>query len=105
MAGREQLGVKDLGQDFQTFDDARPCAIEILIAVGDEDAVALHSLQLAPTRAALEKRHLLKRPRHIEAARVYEDDIWIGDNNLVPIEPWRRLASYAKQIFATGHLH
>ncbi|HEY8832795.1 MAG TPA: hypothetical protein VIM21_09815 [Gemmatimonadaceae bacterium] len=40
--------MKDLGQDFQTFDDARPRAVEILIAVGDEDAIALHGLQLAP---------------------------------------------------------
>ena len=40
--------MKDLGQDFQTFDDARPRAVEILIAVGDEDAIALYGLQLAP---------------------------------------------------------
>ena len=39
IAGREYLGVKDLSQNFQTFDDAGPWAVEILIAVGDEDAI------------------------------------------------------------------
>ena len=33
--------MKDLGQNFQTFDDARSRAVEILIAVGDDDAIAL----------------------------------------------------------------
>ena len=80
--------MKYLGQDFQTFDDARPRAVEILIAVDDEDATTLNSLQLAPTRAAIKQWHLLKRSRYVEAARMYEDDIRIGDNNLVPIEPW-----------------
>jgi hypothetical protein len=40
--------MKNLGQNFQTFDDARSRTVEILIAVGDEDAVAPHGLQLAP---------------------------------------------------------
>ena len=44
MAGRKQLRVKDLGQHFQTFDNARPRAIKILIAVGDEDTMVLHGL-------------------------------------------------------------
>jgi hypothetical protein len=33
------------------------------------------------------------------------DDIGVGDNNLLPIEPGRRLARRAKQILTTGHLH
>jgi len=82
--------VKDLRQHFQTFDDAGPWAVEILITVGDEDAIVLHGLQLAPAGAVLKQRHLLKRSRHVEAARVHEDDIRVGGNNLVPIEPWRR---------------
>jgi hypothetical protein len=41
--------VKDLGQNLQTFDDARSRAVEILFAVGDEDATLLSSLQLVPT--------------------------------------------------------
>ncbi len=61
--------------------------IEILIAVGDEDATVLNSLQLAPTGLMPEKRHLLKRSRDVKAARVHHNDIWIGDNKLVPIEP------------------
>jgi hypothetical protein len=94
--------VKDLGQNLQTFDDARSRAVEILFAVGDEDATLLSSLQLVPTRAALETRNLPKRPRYVKAARVYEDDIWIGDNNLVPIEPWRRLALYLQVEICGG---
>ena len=77
--------MKDLGQNFQTFDHARAPPIEILIAVGDEDATLLNSLQLAPTGLMLEKRHLLKRSRYVKAARVHHNDIWIGDNKLVPI--------------------
>ncbi len=84
--------MKDLGQDFQTFDDARPRAVEILIAVGDEDAVAPHGLQLAPAWAALKQRYLVKRSRYVKAARVHQNDIRIDDKKLVPIEPWRRLA-------------
>src|SRR6476661_10454986 len=91
IAGREQLWMKDLGQNFQTFDDARSRAVEILIAVGDDDAIALHGLQLAPAGAALKQRHLLKRSRYVKAARVHQNDIRVGDNKLVPIEPWRRL--------------
>jgi hypothetical protein len=34
--------MKDLGQNFQTFDDARSRAVEILIAVGDEDVEDAH---------------------------------------------------------------
>src|SRR6185437_4544858 len=97
--------MKDLSHYFQTFDDARPRTIEILIAVGDKDATPPHRLQSAPAGAVLKKRHLLKRSRYVEAARMYEDDIRIGGNNLVPIEPWRRLALGPEQIFATGHLH
>ena len=74
--------MKDFGQNLQTFDDARPRAVEILIAVGDEDAIALHGLQLAPARAALQQRHLLKRSRYVKAARVHEEDVRICENKL-----------------------
>ena len=50
IAGREQLRVKDLAQYFQTFDDARPRAIKILIAVGDEDAITLRGKPASPFR-------------------------------------------------------
>ena len=60
---------------------------------------------VAPAGAALKQRHLLKRSRYVEAARVHEEDIRISFNNLVPIEPWRRLTRCAKQILAAGHLH
>jgi hypothetical protein len=105
MAGREQLGVKDLGEDFQTFDDARPWTIEILIAVGDKDAISLHPVELAPAGTALKQRHLVKRSCHVEAARVHQDDIRVGGNNLVPVKPQRRLARRAKQVLATGDLY
>jgi len=83
--------MKDLGQNFQTFDDARSRAVEILIAVGDEDATVLHGLQLAPARSMFKQRHLVKRSLYVKAARVHQNDIRVGDNKLVPIEPWRRL--------------
>ena len=35
ITGREHLGVKDLGQYLQTFNDTRPRPVEILIAVGN----------------------------------------------------------------------
>src|SRR5690349_19032065 len=101
---REEFGVKDLRQYLQAFDDARPRTVEILIAIRDKDALPLHCLQLAPAGAALNQWHLLKRSRYVEAARVHENNIRIGGQNLVPIEPWRRLAGRAKQIIATGHL-
>jgi hypothetical protein len=66
--------MKDFGQNLQTFDDARPRAVEVLIA--------LHGLQLAPARAALEQRHLLKRSRYVKAARVHEEDVRICENKL-----------------------
>ena len=78
--------MKDLRQNFQTFDDARSRTVEILIAVGDEDAITLHGLQLAPARARLKHWHLLKRSLYIKAARVHEDDVWVGGNELVPID-------------------
>ena len=74
--------MEDLGQDFQAFDDARSRTVEILIAIGNEDAIALHGLQLAPARAALEQRHLLKRSRYVKAARVHEEDVRICENKL-----------------------
>src|SRR6185437_13423372 len=97
--------MKDLSHYFQTFDDARPRTIEILIAVGDKGATPPHGLQFAPAGAVLKKRHLLKRPRHVEAARMHEIEIRVGGNNLVPIGPGRRLARHAKQILATSQWH
>src|SRR5262245_548428 len=97
--------MKDLGQNFQTFDDARSRAVEILIAVGDEDATVLRGLQLAPARSMFKQRHLVKRSLYVKAARVHQNDIRVGDNKLVPIEPWRRLTRCAKQILAAGHFH
>ena len=35
----KNLGMKDLGQDFQRLNDARPGTIEVLIAVGKEHLV------------------------------------------------------------------
>ena len=34
---------------------------------------------------ALKQRHLVKRSCHVEAARVHQDDIRVGGNNLVPM--------------------
>src|SRR6516225_2249426 len=79
--------------------------VEILISVDDEDATTLHCLQRTPAAAALKQWHLLQCSRHVEAARVHEDEIRVGDHNLLPIEPWRRLTGRAKQILSTGHLH
>jgi hypothetical protein len=79
--------VKDLGQNFQTFDDARSWAIKILIAVGDENTILLHSLQFAPAWAALKQRHLLKCSGDVKAARVHQNDIRVSVNKLIPFEP------------------
>ena len=46
IAGREYLGVKDLSQDFQTFDDAGPWAVEVL-GWGQIPTVALNFLIIA----------------------------------------------------------
>jgi hypothetical protein len=105
MARREYLGVKDLGQNFQAFNDARPRAVKILIAIGDKDVIALHGLQIMPAGAMLKQRHFLKCSRYVETARVDKDDIRIGDNDLVPIEPGRRLARHCKEILTTRPLH
>jgi len=47
--------VKDFGQYFQTFDNAGSRTIEILIAVGDKDAISLYGFQLAPAGMALKQ--------------------------------------------------
>lgn len=52
-----------------------------MIAIGDEDVVALHGSQLVPARTALKQRHLLKRSGPVEAARVHDNDIRKRGNN------------------------
>jgi hypothetical protein len=42
--------VKDLGEDLEAFDDAGAGAVEIVIAIGDEDAGLAHGFQVAPAR-------------------------------------------------------
>src|SRR6516162_6733857 len=74
ITGREQFRMEDLGQDFQAFDDARSRTVEILIAVRDKDPLSLHCLQRTPAAAALKQWHLLQCSRHVEAARVHEDE-------------------------------
>ena len=43
MAEREQIRVEHFGQDLQRLDQTRTGAVEILIAVGNEDLVGLDS--------------------------------------------------------------
>ena len=43
--------MKDLGKDLEAFDDAGAGAVEIVIAIGDEDAGLAHGPQVAPARA------------------------------------------------------
>src|SRR5262245_42951682 len=50
VAKTEQFGMEQLSQNLQRFDQARSRAIEILIAVGDKDAILFYRFQLPPFR-------------------------------------------------------
>src|ERR1700730_2825275 len=60
IAGGEQFWVQDLGKDLEALDDAWAGAVEIVIAIGDEDARIAHGPQVAPARAMRKQRHVLE---------------------------------------------
>jgi hypothetical protein len=90
--------VKDLGEDFQTFDDARPGTIEILIAVATKMrslCTALSSRQPGGTQAAASREAFLPcRSRKGAPGRHPGRRQQSGPN-----------ARRAKQVLPTGHLH
>src|SRR5215510_11751567 len=60
MAEMKKFGVERLGQNLKRLDQARSRAIEILIAVCDEDAIVFHRFQLPPCG---ERQSRLRRRR------------------------------------------
>src|SRR6476659_3276867 len=105
MASGEQFWVKDLGKDLEALDDAGAGAVEIVIAIGDDDAGLAHGLQVAPARAMRKQRHVLEAVGDIKAARMHDDDVWISGNERVPLEPGRMLTRLSEQVVTSGHLH
>jgi hypothetical protein len=105
VASSEQFWVKDLRKDLEAFDDAGAGAVEIVIAIGDEDAGLAHGPQVVPARAMRKERHVLEAVGDIKAARMHDDDVWIGGNELIPFEPGLMLPRLSEQVFPAGHLH
>src|SRR5215813_2337412 len=77
MAEMKKFGVERLSQNLQRFDQARSRAIEILIAVCDEDAIVFHRFQLPPRGFSGQQMRLFHRARDVEAARRDEDHVGI----------------------------
>src|SRR5215831_19107499 len=69
----KQFGMEQFGQNLQRFNQARPRTIEILIAVGDIDAILFYRFQLPPFGFACQQISLFHRARDVEAAGRDED--------------------------------
>jgi hypothetical protein len=73
----EFLWMKDLGKDFQRFDQARARAVEELVTIRDKDAAGLGGAQLVPIGSLGQWLCFPSSTRQIEATWQSHDDVWI----------------------------
>src|SRR5713101_4792755 len=92
----ENSRLKDLGQNLQRFDQARTGTIEILVAVGQEDAPIRRGPQLPPIGPPGQGGHFGAGPGEVEAARHDDDVFGIMLAHGFPVEPGRMFAGFAE---------
>ncbi len=74
----EVAGMKNLSENFSRLHQARPWAIEKLIAVSEEHLPLLHGLQPRPQRMLGKRWQFASGTRHVEAARHQDDNLRLG---------------------------
>ena len=89
MAELEKRRMKYFSQDFQRLHHTRARTVEELIAVDDENLIALNGAEPIPGGIRRHQMQIALRVFDPEAARRDDDDLWIGAYEVVPGDPRR----------------
>src|SRR5581483_8044938 len=93
----KDLGMHDLGQDFERLGKARPRSVAILIAVDQVDVVR-GGAQARPLGAGQQWSKLAAGAGDVEAAGQDEDDFGVGGDERFPVQPRSMPAGFAEKV-------
>src|SRR4029078_3599173 len=94
--------MQDLGEDFRALEQAWPRAVEEGVAVGKEDVVRANRTQILPDLVAGKRLHFPRGLVDVVPAGSDQDHVRVGGRDLLPGDPWRRLAVLAERADAAG---
>jgi len=100
----EDCWMQHFRQDLGSVEHQRPGAVEVQVAVGDEDAATLHRLELGPTGLLLEQLQLAQGALEAEAAGSDDEHLGVGRAHGRPGRGGGMSARRAEQARAAGNL-